>query len=48
MVRNVCTKLHQTNIEGVFEIGLHEFLTDCIKETIEIGAAIAAEYRFVE
>src|SRR5690606_7342980 len=48
MVRNTCTKLHQTTIEGVFEIGLHEFLTDFINETIDIGAAIAAEYRFVE
>ncbi len=48
MVRNICAKLHQETIEGVFEIGLHQFLTEFISETIDVGAAIAAEYRFVE
>ena len=48
MVRNVCAKLHQETIEGVFEIGLHQFLTEFIDETNNIGGSIAAEYRFVE
>ena len=47
-VRNVCAKLHQETIEGVFDIGLHQFLTEFINETNNIGASIAAEYRFVE
>jgi uncharacterized alpha-E superfamily protein len=48
LVRDVCSKLHQTNIDRVFEQGLHQFLTGFIADTIGIGTAIAADYKFVE
>jgi uncharacterized alpha-E superfamily protein len=48
LVRDRCTRLHQTDIEQVFETGLHEFLLQFIAETSRIDSAIAADYRFVE
>jgi uncharacterized alpha-E superfamily protein len=48
LVRNCCAKLHQTDIESVFEMGLHEFLTDFISDTVSIGNAIAADFKFFE
>jgi uncharacterized alpha-E superfamily protein len=48
ILRNVGTRLHQTTIEDVFETGLHEFLGEFIACTVEIGSAIATDYRFVE
>jgi len=48
LLREAGAKLHQTTIEDIFERGLHEFLQDFIGKTIEIGSAIAADYRFSE
>lgn len=48
LLRNVGSRLHQTTIEEIFETGLHEFLQDFIGKTIQIGNAIAADYRFIE
>ena len=48
MLRDADTKLQQTTIEDIFEIGLHEFLLEFIVGTTRIGQAIAADYRFVE
>jgi uncharacterized alpha-E superfamily protein len=48
LVRDRCAKLHQTDIESVFEMGLHEFLTEFIADTRGIGNAIAADFKFVE
>ncbi len=48
LLRDHGARLHQTSIEEIFEGGLHEFLQDFIGKTIEIGNAIAADYRFTE
>ncbi|MYL98483.1 hypothetical protein GR702_11975 [Novosphingobium sp. FGD1] len=46
LLRDAGARLHQLTIEEIFEGGLHEFLQDFIGKTIEIGNAIAADYRF--
>ncbi|KPH60797.1 alpha-E domain-containing protein [Novosphingobium sp. ST904] len=48
LVRQAGDALHQTTIENIFEVGLHEFLQDFIGKTTRIGGAIAADYRFIE
>lgn len=48
LLRDYGARLRQTSIEEIFEGGLHEFLQDIIGKTIEIGSAIAADYRFTE
>jgi uncharacterized alpha-E superfamily protein len=48
LVRGGCVRLHQTDIEQVFEAGLHEFLTSFISDTVGIGNAISADFKFVE
>lgn len=46
LLRHAGARLHQTNIEAIFDQGLHEFLTEFISGTIQIGNAISADYRF--
>lgn len=46
LLRDAGARLHEITIEQIFEIGLHEFLQDFIGKTIEIGNAIATDYRF--
>ncbi len=48
LLRDAGAKLHQISIDDIFEGGLHEFLQGVISKTIEIGSAIAADYRFIE
>jgi uncharacterized alpha-E superfamily protein len=48
LLRDAGAKLHQVTIEEIFEGGLHEFLQQFVGKTIEIGRAIAADYRFSE
>lgn len=48
LVRNLCARLHQTDIEQVFDAGLHEFLTGFISDTVAIGSEITADFKFVE
>lgn len=48
MLRDGVARLHQCTIEDIFDRGLHEFLSEFISDTIGLGNAIAADYRFVE
>lgn len=48
LLREAGARLHQTTVEKIFEQGLHGFLQNFIGKTIEIGNAIAADYRFTE
>ena len=48
LLRDTGAALHQTTIEDIFEQGLHEYLQLVISKTIDIGNAIAADYRFTE
>ncbi|MCJ2177336.1 alpha-E domain-containing protein [Novosphingobium album (ex Hu et al. 2023)] len=48
LLRDAGARLHQISIDEIFEGGLHEFLQDVIGKTVEIGNAIAADYRFIE
>lgn len=48
MLREAGERLHETTIEEIFEGGLHEFLTGFIGKTIQIGNAIATDYRFAD
>ncbi|MCB2049016.1 MAG: alpha-E domain-containing protein [Novosphingobium sp.] len=48
LIRDGCARLHQTDIDQIFEGGLHEFLLGFISDTIGIGKSIAADYKFVE
>lgn len=47
LLRDAGCRLHDTNIEEIFEGGLHEFLQDFLGRTYRIGEAIAADYRFI-
>ncbi len=47
LLRHAGARLHQLTIEAIFERGLHEFLTEFIGDTIRIGEAISADYRFI-
>jgi uncharacterized alpha-E superfamily protein len=40
-------RLMQTNIERVFEDGLHEFITEFVRDLSAIGAQIDHDYRFL-
>jgi uncharacterized alpha-E superfamily protein len=42
------TRLCQTDINQIFDFGLHEFITDFIASSRHIADAIAADYRFIE
>jgi uncharacterized alpha-E superfamily protein len=48
LLRSARQRLKDASIERVIESGLHEFITEFIAGTIEIGVAIAADYRFIE
>lgn len=48
LLRDAGAHLHQTSIEAIIEQGLHEFISGFIAGNIEIGNAIAADYRFIE
>ena len=48
LLRSARAKLQQTSVEGIMEGGLHEFITEFITNTVLIGEAIAADYRFIE
>ncbi len=47
LMRDADTKLGRLTIDEVFEIGLHEFLTDFMSRNAAIAAAIADDYRFL-
>jgi uncharacterized alpha-E superfamily protein len=48
LVRNGCAKLHHADIDQIFDSGLHEFLLSFISDTVGIGNAITADFKFVE
>jgi uncharacterized alpha-E superfamily protein len=48
LLRDAGARLHQIDIEEIFDQGLHEFLSDFISRTHEIAGAIASDYRFIE
>jgi len=48
LVRSLCARLHQAQIDQIFEAGLHEFLTGFISDTVGIGNAISTDFKFVE
>ncbi len=43
---NTLSRLSGATIRDVFEIGLHEFLADFIRDNNRLGAEIAGQYRF--
>jgi uncharacterized alpha-E superfamily protein len=45
-LRDAGCRLHDTNIEEIFEGGLHEFVQNFLGRTYRIREAIAADYRF--
>ena len=47
-VREAVARLAATNIAGIFDFGLHEFITEAIFTNRQIAEAIAADYRFTE
>ncbi|MBT0667268.1 alpha-E domain-containing protein [Novosphingobium profundi] len=48
LLRDSLTRLHQLDVDKIFEQGLHEFLQEFITATNAVGAVIAADYRFTE
>jgi uncharacterized alpha-E superfamily protein len=46
MAKQVTNKLKPGSMATIFESGLHEFLTDFIKDNYAIGAQIETDYRF--
>ena len=47
LLRDSVSQLHQTNIEQIFDRGLHEFIVDFIACNQKIAQAISTDYRFV-
>lgn len=48
LLRDAGCSLHQTSIDAIFETGLHQFLQGFLSRNLQIGNAIAADYRFAE
>ncbi|MBC2665663.1 alpha-E domain-containing protein [Novosphingobium flavum] len=48
LLRDAGSRLHQTTIEDIVEVGLHEFITDFVDCNVEIANAISQDYRFTE
>lgn len=48
IMRGAGARLHQTTIDHIFDVGLHQFIQNFLSETTRIGNAIAADYRFME
>ncbi|PHQ69036.1 MAG: hypothetical protein COB93_09105 [Sneathiella sp.] len=46
LAKTVRSRLKQTSIETIFEDGLHEFITEFIRDNIALGAQIEKDYRF--
>ncbi|SMX32464.1 alpha-E domain-containing protein [Actibacterium lipolyticum] len=46
LVEKLGAELSETSIEGVFETGLHEFLTDFLRDNAALGAQIEQDFRF--
>ncbi|MEH6545913.1 MAG: alpha-E domain-containing protein [Sneathiella sp.] len=42
----IMTRLRNCTIETIFEMGLHEFITDFIRDNIALAAQIEEDYRF--
>lgn len=47
LVREACARLEETDIEQIFEHGLHQFIVAFIAHNQRIASAIAADYRFI-
>jgi uncharacterized alpha-E superfamily protein len=48
LVRGARARLQKTSIQTIIDQGLHEFITSFIASNVEIGTAIATDYRFIE
>ena len=46
LVQEICAKLQRNDIPTIFKFGLHEFLADCLMQTVAIADAAAADYYF--
>jgi uncharacterized alpha-E superfamily protein len=46
LVRGFSTRIHGSNIEQIFEDGLHEFITEFIACNRQVAQAIERDYRF--
>ena len=43
-----CARLKAHSIEQIFDLGLHEFITEFLRHNAELGQQIEADYRFLE
>jgi len=48
VMRNADLKLQEKTIDSIFDIGLHEFLSEFIDESHQVAHAIEADYRFTD
>ncbi len=46
LVEDTLAKLRMGSVKGIFDAGLHEFLTDFIRDNNRLGDEVAANYRF--
>lgn len=46
LMRKADVRLHDSDIDSIFEQGLHEFLSDFISDNTKIAQAVEADYRF--
>lgn len=46
LAHETSAKLHDNDIPAIFAFGLHEFLTDCLRETALIADTAATDYHF--
>lgn len=47
-VEKIDRSLTRSNVEAVFDAGLHEFLTEFLRDTSKLGREIEADYKFLE
>ncbi|GGD65390.1 alpha-E domain-containing protein [Croceicoccus mobilis] len=48
VMRKADMRLHDADVDKIFDTGLHEFLADFITDNNDIARAVEADYRFVE
>lgn len=48
MAEQICQKFETTTIDGIFDDGLHEFITGFLTSSHALGRQIEIDYRFIE
>lgn len=48
LVDKICDRFASNDIDAIFEHGLHEFVTEFLADSLELGQQIERDYRFIQ